>query len=127
MKPFDGLSILLLEDEYLIALDAEQILKGLGVKNVEVVNTLAGAAKAAFEGHVNLAVLDVNINGEMSFPIAEKFHQQGTPVVFASGYEMRRHPVPQIANGVCLVKPYTGEMLKEALLAALSCPGNSPP
>jgi len=120
MKSFDGLLVLLLEDEYLIALDAEQILKDLGVKHVEIVNTLVGAAACAAEGRVGLAVLDININGEMSFGVAEAFHRQGVPVVFATGYEMRKRQMPEVEIGVCLNKPYTVEGLKQAVLAAFA-------
>jgi CheY-like chemotaxis protein len=121
-NPFEGLSILVLEDDYLIALDAEGILQDLGFAKVEVVNSLESAARCAEEGWVNLAVLDVNINGEMSFPLAQKFLQQGVPVVFASGYELTQL-LPDIARGTCLTKPYTTESMKRALLAALAPAG----
>ena len=45
MNPFSELSIVLLEDEYLIALDAEQNLEVLGVKSIRVVNTLGGRGR----------------------------------------------------------------------------------
>jgi two-component system CheB/CheR fusion protein len=60
----------------------------LGVKRVETVATFDGAVKAA-DGQFDLAVLDVNINGRYSFPIAKTIDSRGIPVVFASGYELR--------------------------------------
>ncbi len=73
LTPLRGLSVLLLEDEFLIALDAEGLLIALGAERVEVVNTLA-AARAALDGEgFDLALLDVNVNGEMSFPVAEQY------------------------------------------------------
>jgi CheY-like chemotaxis protein len=117
--PLAGLSILLLEDEFLIALDAEEILTGLGAAQVEIVNTL-DAARGALENDYDLALLDINVNGEMSFPVAEQFVAEKIPVVFASGYEMRN---PPRLNGIavpCVSKPYTREDLKSVVVAALA-------
>ena len=120
MRPFSGLSVLLLEDEYLIALDAEDILTSLGVKQIQVVNTLAGAAEAAENGGVDLAILDLNINGELSLDVARQFREHGTPIVFASGYELRDRISAEIEQGdVYLRKPYTSESLQEAVHTAL--------
>ena len=120
MRPFDGLSILLLEDEYLIALDAEDILTSLGVKQIRIVNTLAGASEAAESGEVDLAILDLNINGEMSLDVAQQFRKHGTPIVFASGYEVRDKITSALEEGgVYLRKPYTSESLKQAVENAL--------
>jgi CheY-like chemotaxis protein len=120
MQPFDGLSVLLVEDEYLIALDAEQILKGLGVNKVEIVASFNEAEKRAADGRFDLAVLDVNINGQFSFPIATTIGRRGIPFVFASGYELRGRLEPGFDNTVCVTKPYTSDRLKEALSAALA-------
>ncbi len=120
MRPFNGLSVLLLEDEYLIALDAEDILTSLGVKEIKIVNTLVGAADAAQKGDVDLAILDLNINGELSLDVAQLFRQRGTPIVFASGYELRERISAELEQGdVYLRKPYTSESLKEAVHTAL--------
>lgn len=120
MNKLAGLSVLLLEDEYLIALDAEEILKGLGVEKVETVATLSAAENRAKDGQFDLAVLDVNINGQFSFPIAETFGRRGIPVVFASGYELRDRALSGIENAVCVTKPYTSDRLKDALSTALT-------
>lgn len=119
MQPFDGVSVLLLEDEYLIALDAEQALTGFGVANVTIVNSLSGAAEAAAEAHIDLAILDININGETSFGIAEQLRSQGTPVIFASGYGTHKRDAPDIDGAIYLSKPYSREALREAVAAAL--------
>jgi DNA-binding NtrC family response regulator len=118
MNSFAGLSVLLIEDEYLIALDAEQILKELGFHNVEIAGTWERATKLAENGRFDVALLDVNINGKLSFPIAKIFNQRGIPVVFASGYDLRER-VSEV-DAVCIAKPYTGERVKEALAKALA-------
>jgi DNA-binding response OmpR family regulator len=113
-----GASVLLLEDEFLIAMDAERILQEMGVSRVEIAATMAEAERAADETEFDLAVLDVNINGEMSLPLAERLRQRGVPVVLASGYELQRRELPDKA--VCVSKPYTEEALKAAISAAVS-------
>ena len=115
-----GLSVLVLEDEFLIALDAEQILRGLGAAAVEIASTFERAQELAAEGRFDLAVLDVNINGQLSFPIAKVFEQRGVPVVFASGYELRARPPVGFEGGIYVTKPYTTERLREAVSSALS-------
>jgi CheY-like chemotaxis protein len=118
---------MLLEDEYLIALDAQHNLEALGVKRVRVVNTLAGAAAVAEIGDVDVAILDLNINGEMSFEVAEMFRKRGTPIVFASGYELRDRVDADLEGAaIHLRKPYTSQGLKDALEAALNKPAVPP-
>jgi CheY-like chemotaxis protein len=120
MQGFAGLSVLLVEDEYLIALDAEQILKGLGVENVEIVASFKDAERRAADGAFDVAVLDVNLNGQYSFPIATTIGQRGIPYVFASGYELRDRSQAGLDDAVCVTKPYTSDRLKDALSAALA-------
>ncbi len=85
MGAFDGLSVLLLEDEYLIALDTGQILNDFGFAKVDMVGTLAETAERSAAGQIDVAILDVNINGEMSFPVAQTLRDRGIPVIFATG------------------------------------------
>jgi DNA-binding response OmpR family regulator len=120
MASLTGLSVLLVEDEYLIALDAEQMLRDLGAKEVEIVSTFEAAQEYTREGKFDLAVLDVNINGQLSFPIAEIVKRRGIPMVFASGYSLRERPMTGFEGGVCVGKPYTIEGLRTALLTVLN-------
>lgn len=119
MAVLTGLSVLLVEDEYLIALDAEQMLRDLGAGEVEIVSTFDSAKKYTQEGDFDLAVLDVNINGELSFPIAEILKDRSIPVVFASGYALRERPMAGFEGGVCVNKPYSVEGLRKALSTVL--------
>ena len=119
MAQFDGLSVLLLEDEYLIAMDTEQTLESFGVAKVTVVNTLEEAAKAAADQSIDVAILDININGKSSFDVAERFCEKGTPIVFASGYGARKRQGSVAEDAIYLNKPYTKESLRDSIIAAL--------
>lgn len=120
MTPFDGLSVLLLEDEYLIAMDTEQTLNSFGVAKVSVVNSLEDAAKAAADEPIDVAILDININGKSSFEVAQLLHSKGTPIVFASGYGSRKRNAAAVEDAIFLNKPYTKDALRESLVAALA-------
>lgn len=120
MKPLNGISVLLLEDEFLIALDTEQILKELGAASVEIVATLEDAESCAAARRFDVALLDVNINGQMSFDLAQRLRERGIPVVFATGYDLPNRGRPQTDVGICVGKPFTTERLYEALRAALT-------
>jgi CheY-like chemotaxis protein len=119
MSELTGLSILLLEDEYLIALDAEQSLKEFGAERVAIASTLQEAENLAAAGRFDVALLDVNINGEMSFGLAESLRRRGVPVVFATGYELKSRAAPPPEVGIVIGKPYTKEKLRDALSSAL--------
>lgn len=123
MRTLDGARVLLLEDEFLIALDAEQILHELGAREVETTSTLSEAEARAQIGRYDIALLDVNVNGQMSFGLAAFLRSRGVPVVFATGYELRDRAL-DIDPVLCVSKPYTSERLRQALHAALE---GSPP
>jgi CheY-like chemotaxis protein len=119
MTSIAGLSLLLVEDEYLIALDAEQMLLDLGAAKVEVVGTYEEAQARTLEGQFDLAVLDVNINGKLSYPIAENLRRRGTPFVFATGYGVLDRPRADFEGSAFVSKPYTKERLRQALCSVL--------
>lgn len=120
MDKLPGLSVLLVEDEFLIALDAEQILKDLGAASVKTVASYQEAEKESACGTYGLAILDVNLNGKLSFPIGETLRNRGVPVVFATGYDLAGRPgAPGCSRAPCVVKPYSASRLREAIRAAL--------
>lgn len=121
MESLVGARVLLLEDEFLIALDAEQMLMELGARQVETAATLGEAVERARQGNFDIALLDVNVNGEMSFDLAEMLRSRGVPVVFATGYELKGRAIPGLDPAMCVSKPYTNERLRQALCGALAC------
>jgi CheY-like chemotaxis protein len=84
MKPS---KVMIVEDEALVAMMVEDMLDDLGC---EVAGSFGavGDALAWLGGNPapDGAVLDVNIGGEMVFPVAEELRQRGVPFVFATGY-----------------------------------------
>ena len=127
MKNLSGLSVLLVEDEFLIALDAEEMLRELGAASVTVASNFDDAQKRIAEGKFDLAILDVNLNGQKSFPLAEQLIARGTPVVFGTGYNLLIRQMDGYQSGVCVTKPYTAASLRKGAIAALRGGSNGMP
>jgi DNA-binding response OmpR family regulator len=82
-----GRHILLVEDEYLQAFDMRNELLDHGAQVIGPVAKLDSAvAQAQSETRIDAAVLDVNLDGEMVFPLVDLLVQQGVPLVFVSAY-----------------------------------------
>lgn len=110
----NGKRILLLEDEALIAMMAEDLLRDLGAEVVGPALRLSQGLDLAGREELDAAVLDVNIRGETSLSVAETLESRGVPFLFATGYgkDPRR---PGTADALILKKPYTSEGLSRAL------------
>jgi CheY-like chemotaxis protein len=88
----EGLRVLVVEDEYLVALLLEEDLRSAGCTIAGPYTTVAAARAAALEESPGLAVLDVNLNGEMVYPLAEQLADRRIPLVFLSGYDIGHFP-----------------------------------
>jgi CheY-like chemotaxis protein len=80
--------IMIVEDEALVAMMVEDLLGDLGC---QVAGSFGAVGEAltwlgASQGSLDGAVLDVNIGGEMVFPVADALRLRGVPFVFATGY-----------------------------------------
>lgn len=111
------LKVLVVEDEQLVAMLVEDMLYDLGYEVAAIASNLQAGLHVAEQIKFDLAVLDVNLNGEKSFPIADLLLEHGVPVVFASGYGMSgvREFYPLVP---VLQKPFTQKALADALDAA---------
>ncbi len=83
-----GRRVLVVEDEPLVALETEAALVELGCEVVGPASTLDDAMRlaSAQARYLDIAVLDVNLNGLVSFPVAELLGAHGVPVIYVTGY-----------------------------------------
>lgn len=89
-----GLRILVVEDEYLLAMDLERELRDAGAEVVGPAASVAAALRLIDGDHVlDGALLDVNLGGEPIFPVADALLGRGVPVVLTTGYDARAIPV----------------------------------
>ncbi|MFN3275375.1 MAG: response regulator [Paracoccus sp. (in: a-proteobacteria)] len=78
--------VLIVEDEALLALHLEDMLSELGHEVVGQAGRFDAAMQLARDGDFDFAILDVNVSGTKSFPIADILHERGIPFAFATGY-----------------------------------------
>ena len=97
--------ILILEDEILLVLAMEATLHDAGCDNVTSVGTVASALEEVEQRHPDVAILDLNVNGEKSFPVADALDDAGIPFVIVSGHSRDIVPARHSARPV-LAKPY---------------------
>jgi CheY-like chemotaxis protein len=106
--------VLIVEDEYFLADDMAQALEKLGAQVVGPVPTTGAALELLSDKPVDAAILDINLKGQMVFPVADTLREQGVPFVFATGYD--ENAVPEDYRDVPRwEKPFRPEDLAKAL------------
>jgi CheY-like chemotaxis protein len=109
--------VLVVEDEYLIRTLLEDMLDEIGCDMAASVGTIAEASEAALNGDFQAAILDVNLDGQEIYPVADILAARGLPFVFVTGYG--EHTLPRLyRDRPALPKPFQAEQL-EATLAEL--------
>ena len=83
----EGMRVLLVEDEALVAMMMEDLLTDLGAEVIGPFNTLSEAMVAAKEDDFDLAILDVNLDGGTVYPLAHLLAERDVPFAFVTGYE----------------------------------------
>jgi CheY-like chemotaxis protein len=117
MSDLRGKHILVVEDEAIIAMMAEEMLNDLGASVVGPAPSIPSARKLIETSRIDAAVLDVNIRSDRIDPIAELLRARGIPFVFATGYGAG--PLSAKQDEIVLEKPYTADRLLRALTMAL--------
>lgn len=85
----DGLQdrgVLIVEDESMIAMLLEDMVTELGHRVVATAATLEQAIQAVTSPEIDFAILDVNLGGTMSLPVAQMLRDRKVPFVFATGF-----------------------------------------
>ena len=116
LKLFAGKRLLIVEDEYLVADEARRSLGKLGAEVVGPVSNVAEGMELVQIGGVDAAILDVQLDGEVVFPLADLLENLSIPFVFATGAD------PSIVAGrysayVICEKPMHLDSIAKALFA----------
>lgn len=112
-----GLRVLVIEDESMINMLIQDMLEDAGCNVIGTASRLQEAVEKAKSLSFDLAVLDVNLNGERSFPVAELLSERGVGFIFVTGYGAASLPVSFKTIPV-LQKPFLQADLERALRAA---------
>ncbi len=115
-----GLEVLLLEDQMLIAMDAEAMLAEAGAARIVAVSTVAEARDRLRRSVPGVAVLDVNLGQGTSIPFAGELARQGVPVVLATGYGEGTELPGELGAAPVVRKPYTAAALVDAIIRAVA-------
>lgn len=110
------LRILIVEDEMLVAMNIEDMLLELGHEVAGIASRLEPALALAREGRFDVAMLDVNLAGDRSFPVADLLAERGIPFVFATGYGPEGID-PKYRDRPVLQKPFRARDLAAAVEA----------
>jgi CheY-like chemotaxis protein len=110
--------ILVVEDELMIRMLLEDMLGELGYTVAAEAARIEEALDAAKNADFDIAILDVNLNGQPISPVADALVARGMPFVFATGYGERGLPEPY-RDRPTLKKPFQMDGLKQMLQIAL--------
>ena len=116
--PLPGLQVLVVEDESMVAMLIEDMLIDLGHHVVATSGNMSNASKLVSDSTADLAILDVNLNGEETYPLAASLTSRKIPFIFATGYGVSG--IKTGWSGVpVLQKPFQTGELGEAIKRAI--------
>lgn len=114
LDQLDG-PVLLVEDNAIVAIDTEENLRDLGVKDVVLAYDLDQAETIIGETHLSAAILDFNLPDGNSAKLADQLTEKGIPFIFATGMSGTDDLPERFASHTILVKPFTERDICQAL------------
>jgi CheY-like chemotaxis protein len=118
MSEQPALSVFLVEDEVLIRMMLTDMLEELGHSVAAETGDIGEAVLLAQSTEFDLAIIDVNLNGQVSTPVANAIRARNRPFIFATGYGLSALP-EGFRDRPALRKPFPPEKLAEMIKRAL--------
>jgi DNA-binding response OmpR family regulator len=119
MAMADPRSILIVEDEPLIAMMLEDFIRSLGHEVSGNCDSVGAALKVVEQGDFDLAILDINLKGESVWPVATALRARDIPFVLATGGHVDPPPA-EFAGVPTIEKPYTIDRVTPIIEAVLA-------
>jgi DNA-binding NtrC family response regulator len=113
-RSLEARRILIVEDEYLIAIEVADVIRDLGAEIVGPFARLEPALRAAHHEELHGAVLDVRLGGETIEQVAAALVSRGVPVLLTTGYESAQLP-SGLQHLPCLRKPFDERDLRDMI------------
>ncbi|WP_061930800.1 HWE histidine kinase domain-containing protein [Aureimonas sp. AU22] len=113
-----GLRGLVVEDNLIISLDAEQMLFDHGMVEVFTAASVDEARKVIESQSIDVALLDVNLGSETSFPLVRDLNARHIPFVFVTGYGEKIELPLEAGDADAVKKPFVSELLVGAIARA---------
>lgn len=112
--------MLIVEDEFLIAMDVEQTCRDNGARDVSIFGGIADLGADPFaEFDFDAAIIDLMADGTSTLDFARKLQSRGIPFVFATGYSDRDDIFGDFQGVKVVGKPFAGDELIQALVDAI--------
>jgi DNA-binding response OmpR family regulator len=111
-------SVLIIEDEPLISMMLEDFLDTLGHQVAGSCDSIGDAMERVEQGGFDIAIIDVNLKGELIWPVADRLQDKGIPFVVATGGHIEPPPTRH-ADAPVLSKPYTIDAIDPVLREAV--------
>lgn len=111
--------VLVVEDEAAISILIEDMLLDFGTEIVGPAARIEDALRLARQGELDLGILDINLAGEATYPVADLLRARDIPFVFATGYSTNSLP-ERFRKSPTLQKPFTFKTFEKTLRAALA-------
>ena len=108
--------ILVVEDSALLAMNVEMVLEELGWTPIGPAARLGKALELAEQAEIDGAVLDVDLAGTASYPVAEALQRLGVPFFFTTGYDAQTQMPASFRDTPTLAKPYADAALRRMLI-----------
>ena len=99
------------EDSLLILVALEILLEQHGIAIAGQASTVAEAQALVDIGNFDIAILDINLHGEMVFPVADLLLPRGIPIIFTTGYAPNAMVPARLADVPIIQKPYDADAL----------------
>lgn len=116
--PLLGLRMLVVEDDYFIALELCAALRAAGADVIGPARDVESGLAAVRREQIDCGVLDVNLQGRMGFQIATELRARNIPTIFATGYSRSTIPA-ELADLPRLEKPVDLAALCRAVESAV--------
>lgn len=113
MSVFTG-DVLIVEDNVIIAMDVEDMVRGLGAPNVHIANSADDALSAIDTHKIETAILDYHLENGTSEIIADRLVERNIPFVFATGYSDSTLLPDRFQSCQLLKKPYSANDIRAA-------------
>lgn len=107
--------VLIVEDEYYLAADLEVALRSENADVVGPICDLSDALREIDKGRFDAAVIDINLQGELSYDLADELRSRGIPFVFATGYSPEDIP-SRFSDVLRFEKPFESACIAKRIL-----------
>jgi len=120
MRSVAGARLLLVEDELLVLLDLEDRLGEIGCRIAGKASNFSAAMGLATSLDIDAALIDLDLAGQPSYPVADVLRKRGIPFLFSTGFHGEAVS-DRYADCPLLIKPFETRDLEMALARLLEC------